>query len=148
MGVALRSSDPLTSPPRRQLTAVPRPGRRARFDPAPRNASVRVLHPPLDPGPAAPLRLTRRGVVVVSVAAALVGAALVWLAALSAPRPSAGGADGAEPRVVTVRPGDTLWAIAARVAPDTDPRAEVAALRRANHLAGVLLQPGQRLRTG
>lgn len=151
MGMPLRSPESLTQgsrPPRRHLAALALPGRDERFDPPPPGASVRVLLPPIDSGPAAPLRLTRRGVFAVSVAVALVGAALVWLAALSAPRPpSPEGADAGSPRVVTVRPGDTLWSIAARVAPDTDPLAEVAALQRANHLSGVLLQPGQRLRT-
>jgi LysM repeat protein len=47
------------------------------------------------------------------------------------------------PRVVTVAPNDTLWSIASRVAPDTDPRAEVAALQRRNGLTGVELLPGQ-----
>jgi Tfp pilus assembly protein FimV len=145
--MALRSPELLTAPPRRHLTAVPRPGGRERFGRVPREATIHVLHPPTDPGPAAPLRLTRRGVMVVSVAVALFGAALVWLAALSAPRPSAGGA-AAHPQVVTVRPGDTLWGIAARLTPDADPSLEVAVLQRANHLRGVMVQPGQRLRTG
>jgi hypothetical protein len=144
MGLALRSSEALTSPPRRHLTAVPHHGEG--FGLPSRGASVLVLHPPVDSGPAAPLRLTRRGVFVVSVAVTLVGAALLWLAAASAPRPGAAGAT--HPRVVTVRTGDTLWAIATRLAPDADPGAEVAVLQRVNHLVGVQLRPGQRLRTG
>jgi LysM repeat protein len=44
---------------------------------------------------------------------------------------------------VTVQPGDTLWSIATRVAPQRDPRAEVAALQKRNHLADVALVPGQ-----
>ena len=44
-----------------------------------------------------------------------------------------------------VRPGDTLWAIAARLAgPEGDPRPMVDALSSANRLRGVLV-PGQRL---
>lgn len=42
-----------------------------------------------------------------------------------------------------VRPGDTLWTIAAEIAPDDDPRAVVDALREAN--GGAELQVGQRL---
>jgi Tfp pilus assembly protein FimV len=42
-----------------------------------------------------------------------------------------------------VQPGDTLWSIAARVAPDDDPRAVVDALRAANCTAD--LQVGDRL---
>jgi Tfp pilus assembly protein FimV len=42
-----------------------------------------------------------------------------------------------------VQPGDTLWSIAARLAPDDDPRAVVDALRAAN--GGADLQVGDRL---
>jgi LysM repeat protein len=47
---------------------------------------------------------------------------------------------------VTVRPGDTLWGIASRVAPQRDPRAEIALLQRLNGLHDVALVPGQVLR--
>jgi Tfp pilus assembly protein FimV len=42
-----------------------------------------------------------------------------------------------------VQPGDTLWSIAAAIAPDSDPRPVVNALRAAN--GGPDLQVGQRL---
>jgi Tfp pilus assembly protein FimV len=42
-----------------------------------------------------------------------------------------------------VRPGDTLWSIAAAIAPDSDPRPVVDALRDAN--GGPELQVGERL---
>ena len=107
-------------------------------------ASVTVLHPPREPFSArSTLRLTRRGVTVLALAVATLGAGLVWLAKLSAPEP---GAAQPAPHSVTVSPGDTLWSIATRVAPGTDPRAEVAALQRRNHLTGVNLVPGQILR--
>ena len=44
----------------------------------------------------------------------------------------------------TVQPGDTLWSIARRVAPDRDPRPIVDGLAEANHLRGSL-QVGQQL---
>ena len=45
-----------------------------------------------------------------------------------------------------VRPGDTLWLIATRIAgPDADPRPVVDRLEQANHVAGVIV-PGQELR--
>jgi nucleoid-associated protein YgaU len=48
-------------------------------------------------------------------------------------------------RHVMVRPGDTLWAIASRVAgPGADPRPVVDAIARANHL-GATLAVGARL---
>lgn len=95
-----------------------------------------------------PTRLTRRGIAVLAGALAVLAAALVWFAAVSAPS-SAGTAPA--PVVtgdsVAVAPGDSLWSIAGRVAPDRDPRAEVAVLQRLNHLDGnSTLVPGQVLR--
>jgi Tfp pilus assembly protein FimV len=107
-------------------------------------ASVTVLCPPGELTAAGPLQLTRRGLVVVTAAVLALGAALVWLAALSAPSAGPGPARG--PAGVTVHAGDTLWSIATRVAPDRDPRAEVGALRRLNHVTGARLTPGQVLR--
>jgi nucleoid-associated protein YgaU len=108
-----------------------------------RLASVTVLHPPRTDAIAPPLRLTRRGVLALTAAVATLGGVLVWLAALSAPEPAAA---PAAPRAVTVQVGDTLWSIATRVAPDSDPVAEVAALQRRNELSGAALTPGQVLR--
>lgn len=48
-------------------------------------------------------------------------------------------------RTVVVRPSDTLWRIAARVAPAEDPRMTVAALERANRIRDDRLTPGQLL---
>jgi hypothetical protein len=61
-----------------------------------------------------------------------------------------GGLDGSESRVAsagqrvsyTVRPGDTLWSIARRIAPGRDPRPVVDQLIAENHLQGDL-QVGQ-----
>ena len=48
--------------------------------------------------------------------------------------------------VYVVHPGDTLWAIAARVAgPTGDPRPIVDGLVTANHLSGSTITPGERL---
>ncbi|HSV67428.1 MAG TPA: LysM peptidoglycan-binding domain-containing protein [Mycobacteriales bacterium] len=47
------------------------------------------------------------------------------------------------PTVVEVRPGDTLWSIARRVAPDADARAVVDSLRRGNGLPDGTVHPGQ-----
>lgn len=93
---------------------------------------------------AAPLRLTRRGVAVLAMTVAALGAALVLLAWHSAPAPAA---TPVVPAVVSVQPGDTLWSIAQRIAPQRDPRAVVADLQRVNHLTGADLVVGQSLRT-
>lgn len=111
-------------------------------------ASVTTLYRPGAVVIAAPLRLTHRGVVVLSAAVAVVAAALIGLAWLSAPSSAAGSATPASPAAaVTVQSGDTYWSIASRIAPQRDPRAEVADLQRLNHLSGAALVPGQVLRT-
>jgi LysM domain len=56
-------------------------------------------------------------------------------------RPSGGA--GSE-RIYVVRPGDTLWSIAARTGAG-DPRGAVWALQRRNDLVGWTIVPGQRL---
>jgi nucleoid-associated protein YgaU len=107
-----------------------------------RLATVTALRPPSTPPAVAPLRLTRRGVVALTLLVGVLGLGLVWVGRLSAPAP----APGAAPHTVTVQPGDTLWSIARQVAPQRDPRAEVLALQRRNHLSGPQLTPGQALR--
>jgi nucleoid-associated protein YgaU len=116
---------------------------RARTRVPQRLASVTVLHAPAVPSAPSIIRLTHRGVVVLALAVLALGVGLVWLAKLSAPQASAA---PPAPHTVVVQPGDTLWAIAGRVAPQADPRAEVAALQRRNHLLAVDLVPGQVLR--
>jgi hypothetical protein len=139
-------TEPLPAP--RHLAVVPdvAPARRTPArDPRDAITPPAILRPPVDRGLAAPLRLTRRGVAVLSAAVVLAGLAVIWLAARSA-----AGADAPArpaPAVVVVHPGDTLWSIATRVAPHSDPQAEVALLQRVNRLRGVQLYPGERLHT-
>ena len=102
---------------------------------------------------ASPVRLTRRGIVALSAISALVALAIVAIAWLSASTTaSAVGTDGVAgsvvAAVVTVHDGDSLWTIATRVAPNRDPRAEVAELRDRNHLTSDTVVPGQQLRVG
>ncbi len=113
----------------------------------PRLASVTTLHHPPADTAQAPLRLTRRGVQVVAAAVAVLAIGLVVLARASAPSASAGSTARAVPDTVTVQSGDTLWAIASRLAPQRDPQSEIGDLQRLNHLTGVALVPGQVLRT-
>jgi LysM domain len=97
---------------------------------------------------AAPLRLTRRGRMVV-VGFLFFAAALIWLMA-------AGGAaatgSGVPPNVyekhlsqVVVRPGDTLWSIAARAEPAADPRLVIQQISDINALPSPEIAVGQRL---
>lgn len=52
----------------------------------------------------------------------------------------------AETAVVRVGAGETLWDVAQRVAPESDPRAVVERIRRLNGTVGSAVQPGQQLR--
>lgn len=125
--------------------------RRAALRLVPCEDVLEPTRPVLRPAPSAvPLRLTRRGVMVLAAAVAVLAVALVGFAWLSAP---SGAGAARVPAVagdtVAVAPGDSLWSIATRVAPNTDPRDEVAVLQRLNHLddaAGAQLVPGQVLR--
>ena len=112
-----------------------------------RLATVTTLHRPDERTVAPPLRLTRRGVLVLCAAVAVLAMALVGLAWHSAPAATSGARPASVPDTVTVHAGDTLWSIAAEVAPQRDPRAEVGDLQRLNGLSGVALVPGQVLRT-
>lgn len=87
-------------------------------------------------------RLTRRGRVLIALLIALVVSA-----AFSAGRASVQAATEAAPALptVTVQPGETLWEIAERVAPQADRRETVARLARLNDLPGGRLRAGQRL---
>ena len=108
--------------------------------------------------PDRPTRIRRRRLVALLIAVALVGAlatagrALLGAAATIEPSsPQPVDAPARPPTVgqtYVVKPGDTLWSIAAAIAPDSDPRPVVDALREQN--GGPDLQAGERLtiRTG
>jgi LysM repeat protein len=58
---------------------------------------------------------------------------------------AAHGSSGAGPkRTYVVRPGDTLWSIAAKTS-SGDPRQGVWQLQQANHLASATIAPGEKL---
>ena len=98
--------------------------------------------------PAIPaVHLTRRGRLLLTavVLLALVVAALL----LSGGAPARAGTDPAPATVgerVTVRPGETLWQIAERVAPGSDPRETVARILDLNGLQTAEVQAGTALR--
>ena len=46
---------------------------------------------------------------------------------------------------ITVHRGDTLWSIAHRIAPDSDPRATIRRIKTRNNLTDTALTAGQRL---
>jgi LysM repeat protein len=63
---------------------------------------------------------------------------------LAAARSVEGSAPPAQQTVVVQR-GDTIWSLASRHYPDSDPRARVDQIERLNHLDGPDVRPGQRL---
>ena len=93
--------------------------------------------------PSAGARLTRRGRVVVVLLALL----LLVLAGFALGRVSSQAAGPAKPvPTVTVHPGETLWDIAARIAPHADRRALVGQLEALNGLSTGRVVAGQQLR--
>lgn len=115
---------PTAHPTRPALRLVPPPARRPRYG-------------------------LRRALALVVVTLALAVAALVADAAFGAlsatpdSAPVVGASSDPTPAVVVVQPGDTLWSIAAEIAPDRDPRATVDRLVALNGSAAI--QSGQRL---
>jgi nucleoid-associated protein YgaU len=92
------------------------------------------------------VRITRRGRLVLLALVAMLAIALVSLGQVAA---SAGPDDGdaGEPVSATwvVQPGETLWLIAERVDPETDPRETVARIVAMNDLPTSSVQAGQEL---
>ncbi|MCK9895703.1 LysM peptidoglycan-binding domain-containing protein [Frankia sp. AgB32] len=86
-----------------------------------------------------PLRLTRRGRVVVVAVAALVAAVLSMVAV---PRASLAWASD-PPRGHLVVAGESLWEVAVALDPDADTRVVVDRLMRINHLPAPDVTPGQ-----
>jgi len=94
-----------------------------------------------------PLRLTHRGRVLVVLAGvlALLGAFTVGRASLAA-APDASSPPAHPAATVVVQPGQTLWDVAAAVAPGGDRRVTVERILRMNRLANSALSPGRTLR--
>lgn len=120
---------------------------------APRPAAP-GLHVPLvvpaTPEPAPRTHLTRRGrlAVLLVIVALLFTAFSLGRAASQASTDvdgPAGAATSAPAEQLTVLPGDTLWSVAKRIAPDNDPREVVAQIRDINDLRSSELQVGQQL---
>ncbi|HEX4700384.1 MAG TPA: LysM peptidoglycan-binding domain-containing protein [Actinomycetes bacterium] len=93
------------------------------------------------------VRLTRRGRLLLTLVLLVV--AVVAAVLLTGGGTAAAGADpagGAPASVVTVRPGETIWAIAERVAPGRDPRDTVQAILDLNGLQTSQVRVGTALR--
>jgi len=105
------------------------------------------------PAPAAqrtPIRLTRRGRIVVGTLIGIGVAALaaaIWLAiagqAQASGNAKAGRSAGGTVARVVVQPGQTLWGIAAKVDPGADPRVIIPQIVDMNSLSSTALSVGQ-----
>jgi LysM domain len=110
--------------------------------------SVTVANGPAIGGPAPVLRLTRRGRIVL-VALLILAAGLIGLAAAHGVAATSTGVPAGvfekNYSQVLVRPGDSLWSIAARAQPHADPRLVIARIADINALQDAQITPGQRL---
>ena len=97
--------------------------------------------------PSAPIRLTRRGRVVIVCLAALVLLTGLWVGARHGARATSGGGRGpvVTPEAVVVGPHDTLWGIAVRTRPGVDPRVTVQRMIDLNSLPSAVVNPGQKV---
>jgi hypothetical protein len=132
----LREDDPGDTPGPQQTVPASR-----RDTPAARSGRPRDT-------PVAPLRLTRRGRVVVALAAALLVTTVSLLLAGVAQATN----DGPSPRAarenlaqVIVRPGQSLWSVAESADPDQDTRAVIQQIIDLNSLNGDSVFAGQQL---
>jgi hypothetical protein len=90
---------------------------------------------------AGPIRLTRRGRVVLLVTLLLPAIALGVLAAA----PGRASAPEGPFRSAVVQPGDTLWSVAGREIPARDRFRVIDEIRRLNGIRDYTIHPGQRL---
>ncbi len=108
------------------------------------SAAPASLRQPGSARPDAPIRLTRRGRVVVRLALLAVLTLLVVAFSLGRLAGSAQAGDGSQTTAVVVQPGDTLWEIARAADPAADPRDTIDAIAELNGLVGPIV-PGQQL---
>jgi LysM domain len=137
------------SPPQ----ALPRPARPQATHPQtarpqathPQIASPRASRPQVAQSQAQlPLRLTRRGRVVVAVLAALVAGVFCLIAASTAQATNHGAASSGTAKV-TVRPGQSLWSVAESADPNQDTRLVVQQITELNGLTSQVVYAGEQL---
>jgi LysM domain len=141
-GTPLTGTPPLSTPrPEAPRPAAPRPSALRTGTPSP------GTHSPSAPvAVRTPVRLTRRGRLVVAVAALLVAAAVsVVLAGAAQALGHSGGParPGAGITKVQVQPGQNLWTLAEAYDPNADPRQVIQEILQLNSMSTDQLQPGQ-----
>jgi nucleoid-associated protein YgaU len=90
------------------------------------------------------LRMTARGRAVLLVLVAIPVIAIALAFGLSAGGATATGSS-VPLSTVTVQPGQTLWQLATKVAPQSDPRDVINDIMSVNRLATATIQPGEKL---
>jgi LysM domain len=143
------ASPPKASPPVAVPPTAPRPAAAPVPLAAPRPAAApRPRRMPATQPTTSPLRLTRRGRVVVAGLAVLLVAALSLLVAGAAQATSHGlplSAAGHNLAQVAVRPGQSLWSVAESADPDADTRLVIQQILQLNALHGDTVFAGERL---
>lgn len=124
-----------------------------RLVPQPPAQQARVRREPVRPvaprqsAARTPVRLTRRGRLVVTAAAVLIVGAVAMALAGAAQATGHSGATAAPGgegvTKVLVRPGQNLWSLAERYAPDADTRLVIQEILRLNSMSTDQVQPGQ-----
>src|SRR3984957_3246295 len=130
-----------------QAPAAPVPGPTPRHDP-PGKQAIHPARPARGRAANPPLRLTRRGRIVVAVAAALVLAALSLViagAAQATNHPVSARTAEQNLAQVIVHPGQSLWAVAESADPSADTRVVIQQIIELNSLTGNTVFAGQRL---
>lgn len=92
-----------------------------------------------------PVRLTRRGRVVVLLALLVLLLVAFTLGRVATSQAATGHPHPPTYQQTTVHTGESLWAVARRVAPGHDPRQVIDKLRALNHLSSAIVIPGQQL---
>ena len=91
-----------------------------------------------------PVRLTRRGrLVLASVSVLVIGLLSVVLATAARAAHGGAAAPGRDGAKVLVRPGQSLWSLAETYDPNADPRVISAQIQQLNSMTSDQLQPGQ-----
>ena len=108
------------------------------------NPSTVRFDAPVGTAPHGGVRLTRRGRVVIVLALLTVAFLAFTLGRIGSSQASTEPASRVPYAQTTIHSGETLWAVALRVAPGHDPREVVEQIRLLNHLTGSL-QAGQQL---
>ncbi len=135
----------------------PRPQSRLASHPQarPQTARPQTAHPQARPQTAAhprteqpPLRLTRRGRIVVAVLAAVIVSVVCLIAASTAQATNHGAPSGSArggTAKVTVRPGQSLWSVAESADPNQDTRLVVQQITELNGLTSQVVYSGEQL---